>query len=307
LALREIYRQVHTFKGLFDQFSFPRTPRLLDMLEDRLAELLEGNTDPDPYAHFAASAADILRVLDDDLAVLAEAFGPDFAELSDRVTISGEQAMRLRRLAAQLLAGETIDPAAADIHRLLEDMSRLGKISLREALVGYDRLVGQVAERLRKRVAPLAMTGDIDLRICPERFRPLLRSLVHVFRNAVVHGIEDPAIRKAAGKDEQGQIRCRAEREGGRMRLVIADDGGGVDIAVLHRKAAERALTAPDGNVLDLIFRDGVSTRSAADILSGRGVGLAALRAEAERLGGTATVRSEPGRGTEFIIDVPLE
>jgi chemotaxis protein histidine kinase CheA len=167
-----------------------------------------------------------------------------------------------------------------------------------------------VALRLDKAVAPIQIEGE-DVQIDPQRFRPLLRSLVHVFRNAVAHGVEKIDRRAAAGKDETATILCRIESLDGALALTIADDGAGLDIAALRRKC-EESLTKEetarmsDAEIADLIFLDKMSTAAAATDISGRGVGLAAVRGAARDLGGEVRVEFEPGRGTSFVVTVPL-
>ena len=128
------------------------------------------------------------------------------------------------------------------------------------------------------------------------------------------HGLEDMDERLATGKPEIGTIACHVERLGEDMvRLTVSDDGRGIDVARVLAKAAEKGLVASDPvadmapeAVFELLFRDDFSTRDEVSLLSGRGVGLAAVRAETERLGGTVRVRSEVGRGSQFVFTLPL-
>jgi two-component system, chemotaxis family, sensor kinase CheA len=138
-------------------------------------------------------------------------------------------------------------------------------------------------------------------------------ALVHLVRNVVDHGIESPADRIAIGKNPEGRLRIAATHEGGRVHVEVADDGRGIDPERLVARAVGAGLLSQedadglDGERgLELIFLPGLSTKASVTSVSGRGVGMDAVRAYLERVGGAITVASEVGRGTVFRIDVPL-
>ena len=299
-SLTELYREVHTFKGVLAQFSFQETPRALHRLERDLSERGDSGS-----LLAMMRAANLEAALQADLAEIEGALGEDFLHRGERVVLSAEQAAQLRQTAEQILRGEQLNTASAEFRALLEDFRNLRKITLRDALTGYGRVVDQAAARLEKKVAPVEVMGGGDLWLDPDTHGGFLRSLVHVFRNAVAHGVESPDRRLASGKNAAGHIRCAAEAVAGEIRLTIADDGAGIDVAALREKMA-MAGDSSDQEVLDRIFEDGVSTREAADDLAGRGIGLAAVRAEIGKLGGSVSVRSMPGQGTEFSFVLPM-
>lgn len=313
--LEDLYREVHTFKGTLNQLSFQHTPEALHVLEERLGEMRDrsaGLTVMEISASIAA--APLEGPFERDLAQLRDIIGDDFLEKGERITISAEQASQLERLATSLLHGETIDTAAAGMRRLLIEIGYLRKASLRDALAGYGYSVMQVAARLDKKVAPIEIAGGEDVWIDPKAFAPFMRSLVHVFRNAVVHGIEAPETRLRAGKDESGRITCEIRKSGDSVRLAITDDGVGLDETSVRARVIEAALMPATSvarltrdEALDLIFLDNMTTSVQADPLSGRGIGLAAVRAETLKLGGMVTVVSTAGRGTTFAFSLPME
>lgn len=314
-TVREVYRQVHTFKGLMNQFSFPQTPAALHDLESRLDELRRrhGGLSRRDIAE-AVQAVPFKALLDADLAVLRDALGVEFLDSGDRILLSAAQAGQLRRLAERLLRGEPIDTSSAAMRRLLAEIEQLHKLPFKDVLTGFDRLVRQTAARLEKEVAPLAVLGDREVRIDPQVYRPFLRSLTHVFRNAVAHGIEDPGTRLEIGKEECGSITCTVHADGTAIRLSIADDGAGIDVEALRRRAVsagllapDEASAAPDEQILDLIFLDNIGTQQEATELAGRGVGLAAVRGEARNLKGDVAVKTAAGQGTQFLFTLPLQ
>jgi chemosensory pili system protein ChpA (sensor histidine kinase/response regulator) len=169
--------------------------------------------------------------------------------------------------------------------------------------------VRDASEREGKEVRVQTSGEDVELdkAIIDELYNPLL----HLVRNAVAHGIEDAADRRAAGKEPAGIITLSARHEAGELLLDVQDDGAGLDFLRLHELGIARGLLAPgtapeDPAVADLIFLAGVSTRADVDDVSGRGVGGDVVRREIERLGGHVRVSSLRGLGTTFTIHLPL-
>jgi signal transduction histidine kinase len=311
--LKEVYRKVHTFKGLLNEFSFEATPRALHELEGRLGSLrILGAGISVAVIADAVRAYSFLDLLEADLAVIKKALGEEFLTRGDSVVVSLEQARLLEDLVKRLRRGEEIDATMAEMRCLFDQIEHLSQIRLQDALAGFDRVLQQAAARFGKEVAPLSIHGD-DPWIDRERYRAFLQSLVHVFRNAVVHGIEDPEARFEAGKEELGRIACSVVTEGGHLRIIVEDDGAGVDIASLRRKTRELGIftpamseNAPDEQILSAIFLDNISTVEKTNEFAGRGVGLAAVRKEVNALGGEVQVVSRSALGTRFIFRVPL-
>jgi len=139
----------------------------------------------------------------------------------------------------------------------------------------------------------------------------LVDPLTHLVRNALDHGIESPAERVAAGKLETASLTLHAEHRGGNIEIVVADDGRGINRERILAKAIERGLVAAgesvsDERIQEFIFAPGFSTAEKLNELSGRGVGLDVVRKNVASLNGTIKVESEPGRGTRFVIRLPL-
>lgn len=182
--------------------------------------------------------------------------------------------------------------------------------------------LGHVLERLPLQARELAAAlgkdvqlevsgGDlaVDKAIVDGLFEPLL----HIVRNAVDHGVEPPAERQAAGKPATARLRLEAMAEGDEAVIALHDDGRGVDVERVRRTAVARGLLDAQSAdalsaaaALDLVFAPGFSTAAALSQVSGRGVGLDAVRAGVTRLGGRVALETEPGRGTTVRIAVPL-
>jgi two-component system chemotaxis sensor kinase CheA len=136
--------------------------------------------------------------------------------------------------------------------------------------------------------------------------------LVHMIRNAVDHGLEaDPEDRKRAGKPETGRVELRAYHKGGNIYIEVEDDGRGLDREAILAKARERGVVddsdvLSDREIFNLIFEPGFSTAKKVTDVSGRGVGMDVVRRNIEALRGQVEIRSEPGKGSVFIIRLPL-
>lgn len=311
---KELYREIHTYKGLLNQFSFPTVPAALHDTESRVSGLLAlGDTLTAGQLSDVVATETLRTAFNADLALLSDALGEEFLVHGETFVLSEPQARQLEELAARLLRGEPIDTANANTQTLLKTLGTLRKVSLREVLLGFDRLVTQAAQRLEKDVAPIEVHASTDVWIDPQAYRPFLRSLVHVFVNAVAHGIESPEGRWEAEKDEVGKIKCSVELDGDTIRLSVADDGRGIDLDALRLRAvaagihdATQVHQVSDDDIARLIFRDNVSTQHTVSTLAGRGVGLAVVLTETRNLGGQVTVETVAGQGTRFLFTLPL-
>jgi chemosensory pili system protein ChpA (sensor histidine kinase/response regulator) len=157
------------------------------------------------------------------------------------------------------------------------------------------------------RVAVEGADVHIDKTIADALFQPML----HLVRNSAVHGIERPATRERTGKSGTGIITLRARQESGQIVVEVADDGGGLDLDRLKARGVAMGLIAAetplsDPTIPELVFVAGLSTRDQAGAVSGRGVGCDVVRRSVERLNGTIRVESRAGRGTIFVITLPV-
>lgn len=215
---------------------------------------------------------------------------------------------------------DTLLDSSRDVETLLLQQARLGT-ELQEGLtrtrmVPFSRLLPrlrritrQVSAELGKKVRFDAynIEGELDRNVLERIAAPL----EHMLRNAVDHGIESADMRKAANKPEVGRISLRLSREGGYLILQISDDGGGIDVKEIRIKAIERGLMSEDSDlsdqeILQFIMKAGFSTAKNVTQISGRGVGMDVVDTELKQLGGTITIDSSVGVGTEFLIRIPF-
>jgi two-component system, chemotaxis family, sensor kinase CheA len=223
----------------------------------------------------------------------------------------------------ELLRRQGIDEGSAG-RDALEETNAAMERQLRQLREGVMRLrlvpVGEVFERLRfaardairesgKRVSLVFQgeTTEIDKLVVDRMLEPLL----HLVRNAVAHGIEAPDERVARDKPPEGTLVLRAVAAGDRIVIELADDGRGMDAERIEARAREVGLLLPGETVsadrlLDLVCAPGFSTRDEADLTSGRGVGMDVVSSTVRALSGTLTMSTVPGRGTRFVIELPL-
>jgi two-component system chemotaxis sensor kinase CheA len=221
---------------------------------------------------------------------------------------------RLVNLAARGADGEleravhNLDRVAGDLQAaaLWMRMQPIGKLFQR-----FPRIVRDLARKLGKQVV-LVQRGE-DTQLDRTLVESLADPLVHLLRNAIDHGLEDPDSRAGAGKPREGSVTLGAGQQGERILISITDDGRGMDPEVLRRKAVEKGLidAAEAGRLepaecLALIFRPGFSTRGEISDISGRGVGMDVVKTNVASLGGTIDIESEPGTGTTIRIGIPL-
>jgi two-component system chemotaxis sensor kinase CheA len=191
---------------------------------------------------------------------------------------------------------------------LQESVMGVRMLPVELAFSRFPRMVRDLSTRLGKKVQ-LRTSGEateLDKGVIEKIVDPL----VHLVRNAIDHGLELPAERRAAGKDETGTITLTAAHQGGYIVIEIGDDGRGLDRERILRKAAERGLHVPenptDAQVWDLVFAPGFSTAEQLTDLSGRGVGMDVVRKNISALGGQVEIRSAHGAGTTISIRLPL-
>ncbi|MDT3312641.1 Hpt domain-containing protein [Pseudomonas sp. rhizo66] len=215
---------------------------------------------------------------------------------------------------------ETLDRRNHDAENLLQQQGRINtelqEGLMRTRMVPFERMlprlkriVRQVAEELNKDVAFVVgnAEGEMDRNVLERMAAPL----EHMLRNAVDHGLESAEVRLAAGKPAQGTISLDLSREGGDIVFDIRDDGAGVPLEAVRRKAIKRGLLAPDAeisdrDVLQFILQPGFSTAEKITQISGRGVGMDVVHEEVRQLGGTMSIDSVPGQGVHFRIRLPF-
>lgn len=249
----------------------------------------------------------------------------DTIRLDQVLNLSGEIGLtknRLTSLRADILAGRTdaetiqaLDQAVSQLDLLVSDLQN-SVMKTRMQPIGrlfqkYPRIARDLARQLGKDVE-LVLAGE-ETEVDKTMIEDLADPLIHLIRNAVDHGVEPADERAAVGKPSKSLVRLEARQEGDHIVLIIADDGRGMAAERIRAKAVDKGLISEEeANVLDerqslnLIFLPGFSTKDQASDVSGRGVGMDVVKTNIQKLNGSIEIRSEPGKGSVFLISLPL-
>jgi len=260
-----------------------------------------------------------MRAMRADLAEALRLIGPPRPWGAPAAALS-----RIRTVASALgVASERLEEASASVKRpelaLREaelaqkrELSAMRQTPLHQLFSRLTTAVEAEARRSGREVNVTQSGGEetIDRRIAEALLEPCL----HIARNSVAHGIEPPDDRAASGKARVGTIHFSARKSGGRLRITIADDGAGVDVAEVRRRAASAGVLssellsrADDDTLLALLFVPGFTTRDASDLLAGRGIGLDIALASVQKLGGRVRLASRKGEGLSASVEVPVD
>ena len=192
---------------------------------------------------------------------------------------------------------------------LQEGVMKIRMVPINQIFSRFPRVVRDLQRDLNKKI-DLVIEGE-DTELDKSVVEDLLDPIMHCVRNSVDHGIETPEVRVANGKPETGTILLKASNEGNQIVIEVKDDGAGIDVEKVRKKAVERGLIHPDKAVTEqdafnLIMQPGFSTADKISNISGRGVGLDVVKTMINNLKGTISINSAKGKGTSFIIKLPL-
>jgi two-component system chemotaxis sensor kinase CheA len=321
-ALDRLFEGATALRGAVEAACGPtrETPDLAPA-QAALAALLEQQA---PAARPAAGKAEAAAAAADGAAaglMRSSMVRVDFAKLDHLLNLVGELIVNRTKLdeLARRLAVEAPTAGAALVEavhqvgvvssQLQETIMDVRMLPIRHVFERFPRLVRDLARQQGKQIE-LVLQGEetrVDKAVIDELGEPL----VHMIRNAVDHGIEPPATRRARGKSETGTLLLSAAQESNQVVITMIDDGGGIDAASVRRKAIERGLLSPDEALSDreaiqLIFTEGFSTATSVTDVSGRGVGLDVVVKSMERLNALIEAETIPGAGTKFTLQLPL-
>jgi len=204
-----------------------------------------------------------------------------------------------------------IDEFTKLAHRLQDQITQARMVPISTLYTRLSRTVRDAAKATSREVELLLEGADTELD--NNIIQQISDPLIHIVRNAVAHGIEDPSERQQAGKNPQGQITVRAYHRGNHIFIEVEDDGRGIDLERIRVRAVEAGFTTPDlarqmslQDLRNLIFVPGFSTARDKTELAGRGVGLDVVKSSVDALNGEVEIRSEVSHGACFTLKVPL-
>lgn len=291
-------RQIHTFKGNFSQYDMVNLVPKLNVLEDKL---YEKGTD---FSITDIDNEELLEWLRSDLDTIISYAGSDFMKDGEYCYIKKDKLIEIEKKIQQTLTKQ-------ECKVILPLIKNLRYKSVKELLKTYPEYTMKLSERLEKAINPIEITGD-EILVDTNYYSKMTKSLSHIFRNCIDHGIETEDERLELGKEQMGNITCDVKDAEGSFIITISDDGRGIDINALKEKVVSDGLyTEEEWNKMtikqkyDLIFEQGITTKEEATFISGRGVGMSAVKECVMELGGTLIVDSAESKGTKFTVTIP--
>ncbi len=308
-----VLRDAHSIKGSAAMIGWQETATLANTIEDRMEQAREvGSIAPEAIDPLLRAVDALKRAVNGEvgtaaphLAEHAPTIRIDAAKVDHMLDAVGETVLYHRRLEHALegtmrdgrQVSEELDMGERLLGDLQDSVVQMRTLPLSMITSPFPRAIRDLASAEGKE-AELAISGA-DTQLDRTILEGISETIVHLLRNAVAHGIEPPEEREAAGKPRTGRIDLRAHQRGGMVAIEIADDGRGVSAALQAR--GEEA-----GSLAEVLAETGFSTAEEVTEVAGRGVGLDAVKRSVESLSGGLEVQSEPGKGTEVTLLLPL-
>jgi two-component system, chemotaxis family, sensor kinase CheA len=240
------------------------------------------------------------------LEIITNILGQDFLKTKEILSISSEKLTEVEKKIVKTFPEEISG-------KVLSILNELKYSNLKDLLLQYNDSLKNLSVKFDKCISNMVISGE-DIYIDKNKYTKVIKALVHIFRNSIDHGIEQPEERLIKHKPEYGTIECRLEKiNNSSFKLRIRDDGNGISREKVIKKAVEKGiLRESEANqlsqkkVMDILFIDGFSTKEDISVVSGRGIGLSAVKAEIIKHGGEICIYSEPDKYTEFDIALPI-
>ncbi|MBD3318227.1 MAG: HAMP domain-containing protein [Chitinivibrionales bacterium] len=299
-----LYRDIHTIKGNSGTYGFELLSVYAHKAEDRLEQLREPVEDR--RGEILAELVSQIENMEAEMKLIHEKIRQIFGR-EDEITIRVPEA-RVDKILAQCEVIRAEKPSPP-ILALVDECRMLSWKPLKTLIRKHQKNVLRLARKLHKNVEFIV---EDEQQLYPAgQLSNLDQVLTHVFRNALDHGIEGPEIREELGKGV-GRINFGLSVEGDRQTIIIRDDGRGIDIEALAEKAVSAGLFTHEQvgamerkEKISLIFHSGLSTKGEVSDVSGRGVGMDAVKARLEEVGGSISIDTTLGKGTTFTIMCP--
>ena len=305
--ISSMYRVIHTFKGAFSQFYMTHIIELLHKVESEISNMLKENISSNNTLLTILNSYDFNKYLQKDLDITNNILGDEFLNSQNIIKINFNDIENLQKKITKILDKNfSSSPECQDILCHVRNLSSKKLISLLKPYIG---LTKQLAIRLEKDIYEFHIIGDENI-VVEDRFKPFIKSLIHLFRNSVDHGIETPEQRIEIGKDETGTIACSFNQTNNSLQIIISDDGAGIDIDKIKKRLSQQHINF-DGlskeNIYNFIFNDNFTTKDKVSDISGRGVGMSAVKVELDKLNGVVEIKSNLNTGTTFVFNIPLK
>jgi HPt (histidine-containing phosphotransfer) domain-containing protein len=296
-SYEQILPDIHTLKGNSGFLGFTKTQNSAHAFEEFLVNHIALKEEIHPDEFFK----DLMNSFTEEMMVVTSSLGTEFRLDVDTIEVTKSEYLHIE---------DHIKTYCPD-KPIIDSMEEHRKKPFSELFARFPKMSEQIAERLGKRLFPMTITGGA-ISVIPEDFEELTDSFTHIIRNIVDHGIEFPSEREIKGKPAAGTIVVEIEQSPEEIIFHFSDDGRGIQFDDILKRAKNLGYINDEQNVtnnqlLSFIFRDNFSTSSKISEISGRGVGLAAVRQAVRKVGGHIMVKTWKDRGTIFIIKIPVK
>ncbi len=299
---KNLLQKLHTYKGIFAQKNMLHTVDAIHELESKI-----DTTKKETLTTF--NEFGLKNIFNKDLNIISKAIGEEFLNKNPTIKIDEQ---KLDNIILEISNLNIAESQKQKFDSILSDLKKLRYISVYNTLKEYPLRVKNLAQKLEKYIYPLEIIGDKNI-VLPPKYKAFMKTLIHVFNNCIDHGIEDIDTRAKNGKDEIATIKCFYKVDNKILTLNISDDGAGIDTKKLVSNAVEKGLlerencqNMSEDEKLGLIFLSKLSTKESVSTTSGRGVGMAAVKEELDKLGGKLFIENKINKGVNFKFILPL-
>lgn len=309
INLNELYRDIHTFKGSFSQLRMQNCVKELHNLESKLSRMSTDDTCTNQDLLDLLNQSDMKTWIEKDLFIIKEILGVEFFDKQHKLEVDDKFIFNIEDKITYLLQAD--NQHINTYEGILNEINRARGTTLNNALSIYPKLCQEISKSQNKKISEFKIIGGEDI-LTPIHFKPFIKALIHLFRNAIDHGVETVDERILLGKNDYASIVCLIESNKDNFKIIISDDGAGINLESLKEKALKSKLytefelsNMTKDSLLELVFIDNLSTNDKITKLSGRGIGMGAVKSEIEKLSGEIEIESEVGKGSKFILKVP--
>lgn len=281
LDYRKYLTEIHNFKGIFSQFYLKSLVQELHNVENNIIE----NKDIDTN--------NLLIIFEKELRNIEKDLDQKIDD--DIIKISKNKIKEIEDKLISLLGN----------NELISELRKLSFKNLKDLIIPYFPYIEELAKKQGKIINKPKIIEKNSIFVDPQKYFNFIKSLIHIYRNSIDHGIEEPEIRIDLNKSDKGNIITTIYKENNVIHIIIEDDGIGIDLNKLKSIANKKGIMYDEENLINIIFNENFSTKDTLDYISGRGIGLYSVKNEIDKLNGTIEVYSEYGKGTKFHIIIP--
>ena len=304
-SLKEIFIQIHTYKGIFGQFFMKKFESKLNGFETKLETLIKSEINSISEAGEFFSIECLEDYCKEEIIFINESLDRDIFKDVNNISVRYDDIEKVEKMLE--------NSSEENILNAKECIRKFKFRTIMDILKSYEKYTISIAETKEKLIDKFVINCTNNGVVDEDYYYGAIKSLIHIFKNIVAHGIEAPDTREERGKKRSGNIKIEYTKKDGICKIKIADDGAGIDSNKIIEKAVKKGIISKEKadkmskyEKMQLIFFEGFSTQEESCCLAGRGVGLASVKKELETIGGKISVDSEYGKWTEFTLEIPV-